>query len=212
VNRLIARTKVPQERRISFWMDATMSRQPTLDLAMKVQCEMFAAVPRGVAVQFGYFRGHGECRTSQWLRDTTALQRAMTEVTCRSGYTQIGKMLRDVGRANPQEKIHALVFAGDDCEETPENVYAAADAARAVPCFMFQEKGGADPVVEQLVGAIFGNVARITGGAHCVLDAGSAGRLGELLAAVVSYADGGVEALTALGTEGSRLLLPHLKR
>ena len=50
-----------------FAMDATMSRQPTWDMALALQAEMFHAVKAvgGLDVQLVYFRGNGECRASQ---------------------------------------------------------------------------------------------------------------------------------------------------
>ena len=45
--------------RLIFAMDATMSRQPTWDLALKLQADMFRAVKEvgGLDVQLAYFRG-----------------------------------------------------------------------------------------------------------------------------------------------------------
>lgn len=50
--------------RLVFALDATMSRQPTWDLACSLQGRMFevAAESGGLAVQLVYFRGLGECR------------------------------------------------------------------------------------------------------------------------------------------------------
>ena len=52
--------------RLVFALDATMSRQPTWDLACALQAEMFDAAARagGLEVQLVYFRGHGEARAS----------------------------------------------------------------------------------------------------------------------------------------------------
>ncbi|WP_457090397.1 hypothetical protein [Microvirga sp. P5_D2] len=49
--------------RLAFALDATMSRQPTWDLACRVQGEMFAAASQagGLLVQLVYFRGFDEC-------------------------------------------------------------------------------------------------------------------------------------------------------
>ncbi len=53
--------------RLIFAMDATMSRQPTWDMALALQADMFKAVKAigGLDVQLIYFRGNGECRASQ---------------------------------------------------------------------------------------------------------------------------------------------------
>ena len=50
-----------------FALDATMSRQPTWDLAQRLQGRMFQAAANlgGLDVQLVYFRGIGECRASR---------------------------------------------------------------------------------------------------------------------------------------------------
>ena len=81
--------------RLIFAMDDTMSRQPTWDLALGLQAEMFRAVKEvgGLDVQLVYFRGLGESRASKWVSDPEALARLMTRVSCQGGYTQIRKVL-----------------------------------------------------------------------------------------------------------------------
>src|SRR6476661_7714205 len=64
-----ALTGVPpsaERSRLVFALDATMSRQPTWDLACKLQGEMFAETARigGLDVQLVYFRGLAECKAS----------------------------------------------------------------------------------------------------------------------------------------------------
>ena len=60
--------------RLVFAMDATMSRQPTWDMALALQTEMFDVVRDigGLDVQLVYFRGAGECRASRWVADPAA--------------------------------------------------------------------------------------------------------------------------------------------
>src|SRR5687767_8071275 len=57
--------------RLIFAMDATMSRQPTWDLALGLQADLFRAVKEvgGLDVQLVYFRGFGETRASKWVSD-----------------------------------------------------------------------------------------------------------------------------------------------
>ena len=62
-----------------------------------------------------------------------------------------------------------------------------------VPVFLFQE--GRDPVAERA----FRHIARLTKGAYCHFDAGSAHQLRDLLSAVAVYATGGRPALEAFG-------------
>ncbi|MDX1718400.1 MAG: VWA domain-containing protein, partial [Anderseniella sp.] len=79
--------------RLIFAMDATMSRQPTWDMALSLQSQMFSAVRDvgGLDVQLVYFRGFNECRASKWVSDPMALQRLMTGISVQGGRTQIGK-------------------------------------------------------------------------------------------------------------------------
>jgi len=146
--------------RLVFAMDATMSRAPTWDMALKLQGEMFAAVKEvgGLDVQLIYFRGMGECRASKWVSDPEALARLM----------------RVLG----------------------------------VPVFAFQEGG------DETAARAFREIARLTKGAFCRFDPGSARQLRDLLTAVAVYAAGGRKALLALSGKseggGARLLLEQL--
>ena len=199
--------------RLVFAMDATMSRQPTWDLALGTQAEMFHAVKEvgGLDVQLVYFRGVGECRASRWVADPDALARLMTTVQCRGGYTQIGKVLSHVRQETARRKVGALVYVGDCMEEDIDDLCGRAGelGMLGVPVFLFQE--GRDTRAEQA----FREIARLTKGAYCRFDAGSARQLRELLAAVAVYAAGGRRALEALSQKtqgrGAQLLLAQLK-
>ncbi|MEJ1158764.1 VWA domain-containing protein [Prosthecomicrobium sp. N25] len=194
--------------RLIFALDATMSRQPTWDLATELQAEMFdeALKAGGLAVSLVYFRGLGECRASRWVSDSAALKSMMARIDCRAGHTQIGRVLTHAVETARENRVAALVYVGDAMEENPDDLAAAAGelALLGVRTFLFQE--GHDPVAERT----FREIARVTGGAHVRFEPGAARRLGELLRAVAAYAAGGLKALTALsgrGGEGARLLI-----
>ena len=82
-----ARAMAPQggkgSGRLILALDATMSRQPTWDLACALQAEMFDAVGKAgsLNVQLVYFRGFGECRASKFVSDTSALKDLMSAST-----------------------------------------------------------------------------------------------------------------------------------
>ena len=201
-----------QRGRLIFAMDATMSRQPAWDRALQIQAEMFAETAKvgGLDVQLVYFRGFGECRSSKWVSDPTALARLMTGMECRGGHTQIGKVLAHIRKEAAQRKVNAVVYVGDCMEEHIDEVCARAGeiGILGVPIFMFQD--GREPVAEQA----FREIARLTKGAYCRFDHGSARQLRELLAAVAVYAAGGRQALADLsrGRGGeATLLLEQLK-
>jgi hypothetical protein len=198
--------------RLVFAMDATMSRAPTWDMALKLQGEMFAAVKEvgGLDVQLIYFRGMGECRASKWVSDPDALARLMRGVACEGGLTQIGKVLSHALDESRRRKINALVYVGDSMEEDVDRLCARAGelSLLGVPVFVFQEGG------DETAARAFREIARLTKGAFCRFDPGSARQLRDLLTAVAVYAAGGRKALLALSGKsegaGARLLLAQL--
>jgi len=183
--------------RLIFAMDATMSRQPTWDLALKLQADMFLAVKEvgGLDVQLVYFRGLNETRASKWVSDPEALAQLMGRVSCRGGLTQIGKVLTHARREGEQTKVNAVVYVGDCMEEDLDELSRRAGelGLLGVPMFLFQE--GREAKAERA----FKEIARLTRGAYCHFDAGSARQLRELLAAVAVYASGGRKALQDFG-------------
>jgi len=179
--------------RLIFAMDATMSRQPSWDLALALQADMFAAVKAvgGLDVQLVYFRGFNECQASKWVGDPDALAGLMRKVACQGGLTQISKVLAHARLENAAVKVNALVYVGDCMEEDVDRLANIAGELGliGVPVFLFQE--GREPKAERA----FREIARLSRGAYCPFDAGSAKQLRELLAAVAVYATGGRKAL-----------------
>ncbi|WP_415716485.1 VWA domain-containing protein [Roseibium sp.] len=200
------------EGRLIFALDATMSRQPTWDQACHIQGEMFQEADKigGLKIKLVYFRGFGECRASRWFEQGQDLARAMGRITCQGGRTQIRKVLSAAITAADREKIAAVVYVGDCMEENVDELCDKAGqlGMLGVPMFLFQE--GRDQVAERA----FRELARLTKGAFCRFDAGSAQQLAELLKAVAVFASGGQKALKELeqsGGQGARLLLEQLK-
>lgn len=186
-----------QTGRLIFAMDATASREPTWDQACHIQAQMFAetAALGGLAIQLCYYRGFREFKASGWLSDATALQRHMSAVRCLGGHTQIGRVLKHATTTAKQQRVDALVFVGDCMEEDPDEVCQQAGVLgiHGVPAFMFHEGGDAP------AGSVYRQIARLTKGAYCAFDAGSARQLRELLSAVAVYAAGGRLALERFG-------------
>lgn len=207
-----ASSDAPATGRLIFAMDATLSRQPSWDMALSIQAEMFHAVKLvgGLDVQLLYFRGYGECRASKWVRDADALTRLMTSVNCRGGMTQIAKVLSHARQENARDAISAMVYVGDCMEENIDLVCERAGelGLLKIPVFMFQE--GYDAQAEQA----FREIARLSGGAYCHFDAGAADMLKELLVSVAVYAAGGRKALmdySAQNSGSAQLLLEQIK-
>jgi len=192
--------------RLVFALDATMSRQPTWDMACKLQAEMFdeAGAAGGLDVQLVYYRGLSECAASSWVSDPKRLAGLMEKIHCEGGQTQVCRVLEHVQKESKSQKIHALVFVGDCMEEPIDDLCAAAGrlGVMGVPVFVFQE--GDEPVAERA----FKEVARLTRGAWCRFDAGASHQLRQLLRAAAAYAAGGYKALSDLSkrTDGKGAL------
>jgi hypothetical protein len=189
-----------------------MSRQPTWDLAMRLQGEMFqeAAALGGLQVQLLYYRGFDECRASRWVAGGQDLLDLMTRIQVAGGHTQIRKVLAHARDETKRRPVRALVFVGDAMEEDVDDLCRTAGelGLLRLPCFMFQE--GHDPAVERA----FREIARLSGGAWCRFDTGAAHQLKALLQAVAAFAAGGRKALQALegrGGGGARLLLGQMR-
>ena len=195
--------------RLILALDATMSRQPTWDLATKLQGEMFDAAGKAgtLSVQLAYFRGLGECRSSAFVADTDALKTLMTRIVCRSGTTQIGKVLTHTLKETAKAKVNALVYIGDAMEENIDDLAQKAGSLglHGVPVFVFQE--GHDSGAEKA----FKEIARLSKGAWFRFDRRAAATLAGLLSAVAVYATGGLKALEARDRPGDRLLIEHLR-
>ena len=196
-----------QPVRILFALDATASREPTWDLATSLHAELFqAAAGAGVAVQLAYYRGFKEFHASPWSTSAPALLTQMTGVRCRGGMTQIDRVLKHALAESRQQRIKALVFVGDACEEEHDRLAATAGqlALFKVPCFLFQE--GADVQASR----VFRDIAGVTGGAHVPFRAGSADQLRALFGAVASYAAHGRAGIGAIGHDVVRGMLAQL--
>jgi hypothetical protein len=197
--------------RLVFALDATMSRQPTWDMACALQADMFreAAALGSLDIRLVYYRGHNECRASSWISDSAHLAKLMAKIDCRGGNTQIGKVLGEARREAVASGVRAMVFVGDAMEESVDELCAKAGelGLLKVPVFMFQE--GHDGTAEQA----FREIARLTGGAWCKFDPGAASQLRELLRAAAAYAAGGREALKRLSASesGAAKLLGQMK-
>ena len=199
--------------RLVFALDATMSRQPTWDLAQSLQGKMFDAAARhgGLDVQLVYYRGLAECRASPFVSQGRGLAAFMSRVDCRSGHTQIEKILRHVRSEAGAMPVGAFVFVGDAVEERDQALFAIAGelGLLGVKGFLFQEGDNAAPA------RVFREIARLTGGAHAMFDASAPARLASLLSAAAAYASGGRAALERHaiedGNAAARMLLTQMR-
>ena len=182
--------------RLIFALDATASRRPTWDQACSVQGEMFLEADRlgGLDVQLVFYRGFDECKASRWVARAAELVKLMVRVGCRAGRTQIHRVLRHAINETGKQRVHALIFIGDACEESVDTLgdLAGRLGLLGVKAFVFHE--GSD----REAAYAFKEIARLTGGAACRFDASAPAELRALLRAVAAYAAGGRKALSDL--------------
>jgi len=192
--------------RLIFALDATASREATWDTACRLQAEMFREAGGGLDLQLVYYRGLDECKASAWIFDPTRLGKIMSTIMCRSGETQIRRVLDHAVKEAKLLPVSALVFVGDAFEEQADTIIPAAHelGRLGVRAFMFQE--GDDRAVERA----FRQIADATKGAYCRFDQGSARQLAELLRAVAAFVTGGMTALAARADAGAIKLLRQL--
>jgi len=190
--------------RLLFAMDATASREASWSMACQIQSDMFAAAA-GLEISLCYYRGIGEFHTFPWSQNSTVLQKQMRSVCCLAGHTQIGQVLRHAVSQGSKQKMKAVVLVADCFEESIDTI--AHDAARlgllGIPLFIFQE--GYNSSAEKA----FRHLSQLSNGAYCRFDENSLAQLRELLAAVASYAVGGVKALQQ-HDQGKNALLKQL--
>lgn len=190
--------------RLIFAMDATASREPTWDRACHIQSEMFleTAALGGLDIQLCAYRGYGEFRCSDWLSTSEALLAEMSSTTCAGGRTQIERVLEHAVAEGRRSRVNALVFVGDCMEEDVDRLahLAGEMGLLGLPAFVFHE--GGDPTAARA----FQEIARLSGGAYCRFDTGSAQQLRDLLSAVAVFAAGGRRALEDFGQRRGQLV------
>lgn len=191
--------------RLIFALDATASRQPTWDRAAALQGEMFLAAASlgGLEIQPCFYRGFGEFKAGPWFRESGALLRLMSTVTCRAGHTQIAKVLQHAINMTRQQRVAALVFVGDCCEEDVDGLCALAGqlGLLGTRAFVFHEGSNA------VAASAMREIARLANGVYCRFDSGSANALRDLLRAVAAYAAGGLPALQAMQSQSEHVKL-----
>src|SRR5207248_2225004 len=163
--------------RLVFALDATMSRQPTWDMACALQADMFreAAALGSLDIRLVYYRGLNECRATGWISDSAQLAKLMSKIDCRGGNTQIGKVLSEARREAVASGVRAVVFVGDAMEESVDDLCAKAGelGLLKVPVSRIQEAH--DPTAERA----FREIARLTAGAWCRVDPGGSAHWAE---------------------------------
>jgi hypothetical protein len=194
----LARKASRDHPRMIFAMDATASREPTWELAIRLHRDMALALGT-IEVQLVFFHGNGKCFASNWASGGSRLADLMAKVQCLSGQTQIAKVLEHVLRESEKHTIRGVVYVGDTCEEELERLsgLAAQMKQRKIPLFIFHEvSGDATGASEASDEILFRALATITDGVYAPFDAGAADQLQRLLRGAADYVSGKYAAVT----------------
>lgn len=198
------RGRAQGEGRLIFALDATASRESTWDHACALHAEMFDVTSSlgGIVVQLAYYRGYHEFHASPWSHEPATLLKQMSAVRCAGGRTQVTRLLKHAVQEQRTKRIGAIVFIGDAFEEDIDECCDVAGqlAMLKVPVFVFHE--GHDAHAEHALRQI----ANLSQGAYCRLDANSADLLKELLRAVAAYVAGGLSEARRLSTRHPQTL------
>ena len=181
--------------KLIFSIDATASRSATWTAAQELQGEMIRDNAGALSLQLVFYRGEDECKASTWTSNTGRLAKAMAKVECLTGKTQIAKILRHALREhNTAGPIQGLVFIGDACEESEDELVGLASelGQHKLPAFVFQE--GRDADVER----VFKLIAERSGGKYFRFDPSNIEGLAEQLAAVATFAVTGDASVLAI--------------
>lgn len=185
--------------KLIFGLDLTGSREAGLKQARIATAAMFNAIRTfgRVEMKLVYFRGIDECRESQWCADAGVLCRSMLKLACERGGTQIAKVLRLA--VAQKEKLSALVFVGDHCEEDPAELVLLAEKLRdkAIPLFVFHECDDHDQWSLDAK-PLFRRLAEVSRGIYVEFRPESGDVLTELLPTVAAFSASGVEGLNRM--------------
>lgn len=181
--------------RLLVALDLTASRTESLKQARIATAQMLASIKAvgKVAVKMVYFRGD-ECRATAWHDDAEKITGAMLSLSCKTGTTQIARVLK-LALAE-KEKLSGVVLVGDHCEDIPDELLhlAATLGGCSIPLFIFHEVVDHDHHALQ-ARPVFEQMAKLSGGVYSEFRPDSGAILRELLSTVAAFSVAGHEGV-----------------
>lgn len=209
-----ARAGVRGKARLIFALDLTASRKASLKKARLATAAMFDTVKAvgEVSVKLVYYRGWQECRATGWHNDPGVLSGCMQRLSCKTGGTQIARVLRFV--LAEKEAVSGVVLIVDECEDDAEELagLAAMLGDKRIPLFVFHECAVGDSSAHPAK-PVFERLAAASHGVYSEFDPESALALRELLASVAAFSvagGNGVEQVEHVTTPEARHLQSRL--
>jgi hypothetical protein len=181
--------------RLIVALDLTASRAESLIQARIATAQMFAAIKAvgKVTIKLAYWRGD-ECKTTAWHDDADKITGAMLSLSCKTGTTQICRVLKQA--LAEKEKLSGVVLVGDHSEDIPEELLdlAATLGGRSIPLFIFHEVVDHDQRALQ-ARPVFEQMAKLSGGVYSEFRPDSGAILRELLSTVAAFSAAGHEGV-----------------
>lgn len=199
--------------RLLFAMDATASREGAWNVAKEITGTMFEAVPGALDVALAWHSGGRLQQVTPFSPDTRSFLEKVHAVRCVAGGTALKEIL---ARATSTVRLKALIYIGDCFEENASEALELAKQLklRGVRCFLFHDRSSMVQGYDvDTASKVFGEIARITGGALLPFDESAPELVKQLLEAIAYYAAQGMKALQAKSKTlpAARLLLEQMK-
>lgn len=152
---------IDENKKIAFLFDATGSRNPTWEDAQKWQEEIineFASA--GAEVGIVVHRG-GKVEDIGWFTNGHDAKSAMSEITCKTGLTQIAHGLKVCTEGPDNKPPKAIIMIGDAYETEKEDYNKVANYLKKknIPVHAFFEDGGTTRGKD-----VYDKISKITGG------------------------------------------------
>ncbi len=194
-------------------MDATASREGAWNIAKEITGGMFEAVPGALEVALAWHSGKRLQQLTPFLPHIKGFLDKVHAVRCVTGGIALNQILE---RATSTVRLKALIYIGDCFEEDANDSIGLAKQLklRGVRCFLFHNKSSiAQGYDVNTARKVFGEIARITGGALLPFDEKAPEVVKQLLEAIAYYAAQGMKALQAKSKTlpSARLLLEQMK-
>ena len=194
-------------------MDATASREAAWNVAKEITGAMFEAVPGVLEVALAWHSGGRLQQLTLFSPDTKSFLEKVHAVRCVAGGTALNEVLES---ATSTSRLKALIYIGDCFEEDTNEALELAKQLklRGVRCFLFHDRSSiAQGYDVDTACKVFGEIAKITGGALLPFDETAPELVKQLLEAIAYYAAQGMKALQAKSKTlpAARLLLEQMK-
>ena len=194
----------PKSRpRLIFAIDATASRAAAYEAAKSLTDVLFSAIPGGLDVALAVHGGNRLHTFTDFSSDFSMFRSRAAAISCIAGETRFVEILEKA----KLRKAAVLIYIGDAFEENVSRARAAANALAGRTRVIILQDGD-----DHGAGAVFGEIAGITGGAVLPFDHAATAYLRDLLSAIAILAICGEEGLSTASSDAAAALRAGLRK